>query len=258
MKRLVVMIAAALLASPAVASAKGPIEAASVCGTDGCNDVVLPAAAGKPEGMMLLFGTQPSMQPPPGAYYRLRVSAGSERMALFYAAGKVGDGSSAPWAAVSEPLRSAIDRALAGRSPYRFEIGSVFVDGRKSSRPDAFASIFGTLPPAAGSNEISRHSDRWETVQVMGAESTPWTSVTVFYDPPTGSIGAPSGSRWLEAPASVRSEIDRMIGRSSAGATPGDSSRRPLWLGLGALLGSGAIVAAWLWRRSRPRPARIA
>jgi hypothetical protein len=260
MKRLIALTAAALLASPAAAFAKGPIEDASACGSDGCTAVVLPPEAKRQDGIRLVFGTAPTTAPAPGEYYRLNISMGPEKLALFYKDGVATEGSSTTWSSVSEPLRSAIDRALAGHSAYRYEISGVLVDGRRSGHPKAFMGMFGSLPPAAADSRlISRHAERWVPIQVVG--QTPWTSLTVYYDPPTGSISAiSSGSQWLQAPASVRTEVDRMVGHTGGTASsPDDWPGWPLWAGLAVALAlAGATVAAWLRRRSRPRPARIA
>jgi hypothetical protein len=257
MKRVLILIGAALLVSPAVASAKGPIDEATACGTDGCTTVALPPGAKEPDGMMLLFGMAPTTQPSPGPYYRLRISAEGEQWTSFYTDGKIGDGAADAWATVQEPLRSAIDRALAGHPPYQHHLPAVFVDGRKSGDPAAFAPILGTLPEAADSGEIARHAERWVPITFVGPD--PWASITGFYDPRTGSMYMPdSGSRWMRVPPSVQSEITRMIGVASTVAPSRDSSRWQLWTGLGALAAVGLLVAAWLWRRSRPRAARVA
>jgi len=262
MKRLATvasLASVALLALPAVASAKGPIEEATACGADGCEAVVLPPEAGKPDGMMLLFGTSPTTQPPPGPWYRLEVSMGPEQLALYYAAGKVTEGSSGAWSAVGEPLRSAFERATAGLAPHPYEIRSAIVGGEGASNPAAFAALFGDLRESPQSGQIGRHQDRWLTVQLLGPEPTPWTSVTLFYDPPTGTVATPfTGSQWFVVPASVRAEVDRITGPVRAAPATGDSSRRPLWTALAVLLTSAALVSVWLQRRSRVRTARIA
>lgn len=259
MKRLIALAAAALLASPAVAFAKGPIDAASACGTDGCSAVTVPPEAKTPDGMLLVFGSAPSTRPSPGPYYRLKITTGHEAIDLFYRDGKVTDGSSAAWSAVSEPLRSAIDRALAAHTAYDYRISGVLVDGRASSHPGAFAAAFGDLPQAASARAISMHADRWVTVEVLG--HSPWTSLTLYYDPAAGAISTiASSERWLQAPAAMRAELDRLAGhRRSAVSSSGGWPGWQLWAGLAAALAAAAaVVAAWLRRRTRPRSARIA
>jgi hypothetical protein len=259
MRRALVLGATALLALPGVANAKGPIQKATVCGSDGCASVVLPRAAKGREGLLLVFGTSPTSAPRPGPYYRLRILASGERFALFYAGGRSNDGSSGSWFTVSEPLRSAIDRALAGRTPSPYRLASVLVGGRKSGHPNAFLPLVGRLPDAPSGGDSERHAKRAIPIQLLAAGHTPWTSVTLFYDPVNGTVSTPfTAARWLQAPPSVRAAVERVVGRTGAAPIHEGSSHARVWAVVAAVAAAALLAVAWLWRRSRPRTARVA
>jgi hypothetical protein len=256
-KRLASLIASlVLLSMPATASAKGAIEGAQACGSDGCAAVSLPTEHGGAMGYPDLFRhpVESLADPPPGPYYELRLESDLATETFFVSPDasaihiETGFGS---WVRTSDALAARIREATGGLSTYRFQLNEVTVDGRRVAGPASYAGLLSLPAGTISSSEADKHAADWVRLDLSSARVTPWTPgpVTVMYDPELRAVSTGS-TRWsaLSAPMADRIEAAAGIAASREG-----SSLPSMWVlaAVAVFPGILAIGSAELIRRSR-------
>ena len=171
MKRLAAAVTtlSIVLALPATATAKGPVEGLDVCGEQGCAAVPLDKQHGGPISMDAFLGSYdaPNMDdPPPGPFYELRAQMGGGTQTWFVVPGVDAVGADGVWHPIPADVAGRIADAVRGVQPYDFRVTAVYVDKRAVKDTGAFAPLF-RLPPGPS------WPRRPTSIPASGSRSTP-------------------------------------------------------------------------------------
>jgi len=208
MKRLAAAVTtlSIVLALPATATAKGPVEGLDVCGEQGCAAVPLDKQHGGPISMDAFLGSYdaPNMDdPPPGPFYELRAQMGGGTQTWFVVPGVDAVGADGVWHPIPADVAGRIADAVRGVQPYDFRVTAVYVDKRAVKDTGAFAPLFRLPPGTILASEAYQHSSQWVTIDAATSRTTPWGSLHTYYDPVLRAASV-NGHQWAALPDPIQ------------------------------------------------------
>ncbi|HYX83653.1 MAG TPA: hypothetical protein VE777_01665 [Gaiellales bacterium] len=249
MRRTLVMgalLAAAMLAAPAAAYAKGNISAVTMCGPEGCGP---PTASGAvralSEQVMGMTGGPSRSTPPLGPYYRVGFQPAGEvpDTPTFYVAGAATLCVEQACVRIPAPVRALLERATAGVPAFHPSIRSVSIGGARAADASAFGALFDRLTPVPTA-PATVWTSRAIPITVRLTPQSPWSAtgtVSMTYFPQFHLLAR--GGAWIRVDAA----LDRgIVGESAAPAGGHDAA---LWIGMGTAALLAAALALWLAAR---------
>ena len=266
MKRLAAAVTtlSIVLALPATATAKGPVEGLDVCGEQGCAAVPLDKQHGGRISMDVFLGSYdaPNMDdPPPGPFYELRAQMGGGTQTWFVVPGVDAVGADGVWHPIPADVAGRIADAVRGVQPYDFRVTAVYVDKRAVKDTGAFAPLFRLPPGTILASEAYKHSSQWVTIDAATSRTTPWGSLHTYYDPVLRAASV-NGHQWAALPDPMADRVATALGSESAPAAKdgGAGSAMLPWAAAAAaaLAAVAGLLALARRRRGRPRPAPVA
>jgi len=267
MKRLAAAVTtlSIVLALPATATAKGPVEGLDVCGEQGCAAVPLDKQNGGPISMDVFLGSYdaPNIDdPPPGPFYELRAQMGGGTQTWFVVPGVDAVGADGVWHPIPADVAGRIADAVRGVQPYDFRVTAVYVDKRAVKDTGALAPLFRLPPGTILASEAYQHSSQWVTIDAATSRTTPWGSLHTYYDPVLRAASV-NGHQWAVLPDAMADRVSTALGPGSGStARDGGAGGSAMLPWVAAAAAALAAVAGLLGlarrRRGRPRPAPVA
>jgi hypothetical protein len=271
MRRIVIAAAlGALLALPAVASAKGPIEKIDVCGDGGeCTQVTDDSATGGPTAADNFFGPPPPSDrvPPPGDFYRVTMfMAGDDAGFDAYFVPKAGllFDPSGNWIQPSRVMVHALREAAARVEPIPFELKALEVDGTAVADPQAFLPLLTLSGETIDAPVAGADADHLRSLSITTTDPTPWTGVIspyfATYDEQLRAVHV-GGGIWQRVPADLADRLDAVAPPPAAAVPEGSGGSGAPWaliaVAAAALIAAAVAIGA-ARRRLRGRAAPVA
>jgi hypothetical protein len=246
-KRFSIGLAAALLALPATAQAKGELTALRVCGQSTCAAVTdARALRGFGEAMFMDRDASllaPAMRP----YHLLRwtMAPGEGGTSYLVDGMTIVDGI---WVRLPAAARGPVLRAAQRVEGIPPRIERVALDGRGSADPAAYARVFGGLRRATDV-PYQAYSRRWVEIDIETTRPTPWTDGDhrVVYEPRSGLFMLPDGHWYSDPTGRLNDRVQADAGVRTAASSSGGGMHPAAY----ALVAVPLVALVAVYRRRR-------